>query len=263
MTENRAGSRSAQRLRSGGRKGKTQSAEGASPQARRPRRRLLRVGTAVGVAIGLTAATGVALAATFWTVGINPGSSANAQGAAIQNLTISKITAAPTLTNQLSPGSSGDVQFTINNPNPFIVTVTAVTIPAESLTGTTANNAAGYTTNALGTPISGCAADSTGGNSPSTVTWKGFSGTATSKTLSSAFTIDKNATITVTLTNVATMDATAPLACAGTSSGTPPNLTYAGAYFVMPALTTVTATGGIYAGQPATTANGGSVTTSY
>lgn len=204
-------------------------------------------------ATGLVMTAGVADAATNWTVGLNPGSSANAEGAGIQNLTISAAATGPTLTNQLYPGGNGDVQFSLQNPNPFPVNVTAITIPAETLSN---NDAVGYpTSNTGGTAISGCGATS------STVTWKGFSGAPTSKTLSTgtgAFTIAANSTITVLLLGDASMDTSAPLACAGTSSGSGQNLTYAGAYFVMPALTTVTATGGGTGGV-----SSGAVTTGY
>jgi len=243
---------------------------GASRFAR-PSRSRSRKSKVIGTAVGALLAGGAAFAATNWVVGLASGSSANGQGASISNLVISDITSAPTETNKLYPSASsaspgsGDVTFTLQNPNPFPVTVTGVTIPAESLTS---NDAVGYTTSALSSAIAGC------GATTSTVTWTGASssgttaetftsGTRGGETQVGAFAITANATITVTLTDDAAMDATAPLACAGTSSGTSPNLTYAGAYFVMPALTTIAATGGSYSGMPSITANGGSVTTGY
>ena len=208
---------------------------------------------------------GGAFAATNWTVGLASGSNANAQGAAIQNLTFSDFTSAPTETDQLFPSAtaaspgSGDVTFKLTNPNPFPVTVSAITIPTETLTS---NDAAGFTTSSLTTAITGC------GATTSTVTWTSAPTTAGGKlenltTGSGDFSVAANASITVTLTNDAAMDSTAPFVCAGTSSGTAPNLTYAGAYFVMPSLVGITATGGTFSGQAAIVANGGSVTTGY
>lgn len=229
-------------------------------------------GKALGVAVGVVLAGVAAFAATNWVVGLAGGSNANGQGASISSLIIGDVVSAPTETNLLYPSASaaspgtGDVTFTLRNPNPFPVTVTGITIPVETLT---TNDAVGYTTNSLSTAISGC------GATTSTVTWAGAptSGNGTAETFTSgsrggetqvgAFAMAANATITVTLTDDAAMDSTAPIACAGTSSGTAPNLTYVGAYFVMPSLVTMAATGGTYSGQPSIIANNGTVTTGY
>lgn len=219
----------------------------------------------VGVAAGGVLASGVAFAATNWAVGLAAGSTASAQGASISNLTISKVTSVPAQTNQLFPGGSGDVQFKISNTNPFPVTVTGLTIPAESVT---TNDALGYSDATTGTAIAGCNGS---GATASTVMWKSAaSGSTTNVTFTpgTGFTLAAGSTgtptvVTVTLTADATMDSTAPLACAGTQSGTNPNFTYAGAYFVLPSLTSVAATGGVFGGQPTVILNGGSVTTSY
>lgn len=233
--------------------------------------------TAIAACLGMVLAGGAAYAATNWSVGLASSSSANAQGSGISNLTISDITSAPGETNQLYPSGSdgpsgnngtGDITFKLTNPNPFPVTVTAITIPAETLTS---NDAVGYTTNGLTTAIG-----TTCGATTSTVEWLNAptsgstsepltSGTRGGETQVGPFAIaaGPSTSITVTLTDDAAMDSTAPLACAGTQSGTTPNFTYAGAYFVMPSLTTVTATGGTYSGQPSVIANGGTVTTGY
>jgi hypothetical protein len=222
-------------------------------QAGRARSGWSRSAKVLAASFGIVAGGGVAFAATNWTVGLASGSGANAQGSSIQNLTFTNATTAPSLSNALAPGGTGDVSVKITNPNPFVVTVTAVTIPAETLT---TNSAVGYSDPALSSAISGC------GVTTSTVWWKGAGASPVSKAITPV-TVAGGATITLTLTSDAQMDSTAPLACAGTSSGSAPNLTYAGAYFVMPSLTTITATGGVYAGQPATTANGGSATSTY
>lgn len=233
MTENQGGN-GLERLRSGGRR--HAELDDTTVPANKPSRRLrvMRRTTVIGVALGVTSATAVAIAATNWVVGVNANSSATAQGAGIQPLTVSKITSGPTLTNKLYPGGTGDVTFTISNPNPYPVLVTGITPPSST---TSSNDAVGYSNAGLSTGVSGCDAGT------STVQWKS-PGTAVS--FGTAFTVGTGAQnqVTVTLTNDATMDASAPLACAGTPTGTAPNLTYPGVYFQMQSLSNVTASAG-------------------
>ena len=165
-----------------------------------------------------------AYAATNWVVGLAGGSSGEGQSATIANLTITAV-AAPAATNLLYPGGTGDVVVSISNPNPYPVTITAVQLP------TNVTYAAGYTTNALSTPVAGCAAAT-----PSGVTWNFSTGVSgTSHTLTTPLTVgasgQANNPLAVTLTNDATMAATTPLACAAI-------------FFSMPSFTGVTATGG-------------------
>ena len=175
---------------------------------------------ALAAALGVLLAAGGAYAATNWVVGVNAGSSAEGQSASIANLTISAV-ASPSATNLLYPGGNGDVVMTISNPNPYPVTITALTMPAST------SYATGYTTSALSTTQVGCLA-----STPSDVIWN-YSGT--SHTLTSPITVaasgQANNPLTLTLTNGASMTSSAPSACAST-------------YFSMPSLTTITATGG-------------------
>ena len=229
---------------------------------------------ALSALLGAMLAGGTAYAATNWAVGLTAASSANAQGAGIANLVISKIATGPTEANLLYPSAtsaspgSGDVTFTLNNPNPYAVSVTGVTLTAEPITGATANDAQAYTTNSLGTAIPGCSTNTSTPNVASTVTWTGAStstvqpelftsGTRGGQTQVGAFAIAANATITVTLTADAAMDTAAPIACAGSGSGP----TYTGAYFVMPPLSAISASAG--AGALTPVANGGNVTTGW
>jgi hypothetical protein len=172
----------------------------------------------------------VAYAGTNWVVGLNSGSSGQAQSAAITNLSISAV-AAPTPTNLLYPGADGDVVLSITNPNSFPVTLTGLTLPAL------AKNAAGYSDSALTSAVAGCTAD--GGAAPSLVSWK----VTGAKTLGSAVTVDASNSLKVTLTNAATMGLSSPSACANS-------------FFKMPALIAVAASGGAAtptAGQPTET----------
>lgn len=187
-------------------------------------RRWSRRRKAVAAAIGVVLAGGVAFAATSWVVGLNSGSSAEGQSAAITNLTITA-SASPAAGNLLYPGGTGDVVVTISNPNSFPVSITSVNLP------TNATYAAGYTTSALTTAQAGCTA-----TTPSYVTWNYATATTGSvHTLTSTLVVgasgQPNNPLLVTLTNDAVMGSTSPLACAGT-------------YFSMPALTGVGATGG-------------------
>ena len=163
-----------------------------------------------------------AFAATNWLVGLNSGSSGEAQSSAISNLTI---TATSGGTNQLYPGGTGDVTVSISNPNPFPVTISALQLPTNTTYAT------GYTTSALTTTQTGCLS-----TTPSDVVWNFSSATSgSSHTLTSALTVaasgQANNPLVVTLTNDASMTAAAPAACAST-------------YFSMPSLTGITATGG-------------------
>jgi len=111
--------------------------------------------------------------------------------------------------------------MTIANPNPFPVTVTAVNLPTNTTYAT------GYTTSALTTTQTGCLAAT-----PSDVIWNYSSATSgTSHTFTSALTVAASGTLTVTMTNDASMTPAVPAACVAT-------------YFSMPSLTGVTATGG-------------------
>ncbi|HEY1761345.1 MAG TPA: hypothetical protein VGG17_02020 [Acidimicrobiales bacterium] len=172
-----------------------------------------------GVA-GMAMVGGAAYGVTSWVVGLNAGSAAEAQSATVSNLTITAV-AAPSATNQLYPGSTGDVVATITNPNPFPVTVTGVTLPANTV------YANGYTTSALATTQTGCIS-----TTPSGVTWNFATATSgTAHTLATALTVAGSGTLTVTFTNDATMTSAAPAACEGT-------------FFSLPSLTGVVASAG-------------------
>jgi hypothetical protein len=165
-----------------------------------------------------------AYAATNWVVGLNSGSSAEGQSAAITNLSITAV-ASPAAGNLLYPGGSGDAVVTIANPNPFPVTISAVNLPTSS------TYAAGYTSSTLGTAQTGGTA-----TTPSGVTWNFATSTSgSSHALQTNLTVGAsgaaNNPLVVTLTNDALMATTSPAACANT-------------YFSMPSLTSVTATGG-------------------
>jgi hypothetical protein len=186
---------------------------------RRSRRR-----RAIAAFLGAIAVAGVAYGVTNWVVNLSGGSSGEGQSASVSNISISAV-ATPAATNLLYPGSSGDVVVTIANPNSFPVTITAVNLPTDTTYAT------GYTTSALSTSQTGCLAAT-----PSYVTWRFATGTSgSSHTLTTALTVaasgQANNPLTVTLTNDASMGATAPAACENT-------------YFSMPALTGVSATGG-------------------
>lgn len=113
-------------------------------------RNVVRVGAlVVAGALATTLIGGTAYA--FWTSG---GSGAgNAAARSAQPLTTTAVTVS---TNLLFPGGSGDVKITINNPNPYAVTVTAVngngTITSDK--GAACNAATGVTfTNTSGLGI--------------------------------------------------------------------------------------------------------------
>jgi hypothetical protein len=190
---------------------------------RAPRRRWPRRARVVAAVLGTVLAGSVAFAASNWIVGLNGGSNGQARSVTISNLTITA-TSSPSPANLLYPGATGDVVITIANPNPFPVTITGVSLPANT------SYAAGYSDGALTTPQTGCLAAT-----PSGVTWRFATGTTSSHTLTSAVTVAASGApdnpLTVTLTGAATMSSTAPSACAGS-------------YFSMPSFAGVTATGG-------------------
>jgi len=195
------------------------------PKVRRPPARRHAKGRKVLSALfGIALVGGGAYAATNWIVGLAASSSGEGQAATVQNLTIAAV-ATPLPANQLYPGGTGDVVVTISNPNPYPVTITAVDLP------TNITYATGYTTSALSATQTGCLAAT-----PSDVIWKYSSSTSGSAhTLRTPLVIgasgNANNPLTVTLTNDASMTASAPAACENT-------------YFSMPSLTGVTATGG-------------------
>lgn len=164
--------------------------------------------------------------ASNWIVSLDPGSSGEAQSGTVTNLSITA-SASPAAANLLYPGGTGDVVISINNPNAFPVTVTQLKLP----TNTTYAN--GYSNSALTTAVAGCAAAT-----PSGVAWNFATATAGSvHTLTTPLVVGGNANLLVTLTNDASMAATAPAACAGV-------------YLAMPSFTGVTASAG---GSPVTT----------
>ena len=186
----------------------------------------------ISATMGTVMAGATAYAATNWFVGLNSGSTAEGQSASISNLTISAV-ASPTATNLLYPGANGDVVLKVSNPNAFPVTLTAVQLPANT------TYAAGYTDSALAAANTGCTATNSG------VAWNfATASSGSSHALTAPLTVAANGTLTVTLTNAASMALSAPAACAGT-------------FFSMPSLTGVTATGG------AATATAGPATDSW
>jgi hypothetical protein len=194
----------------------------------RPRRWSRRT-KVVSAVVGAALAGASAFAASNWVVGLNSGSSGEAQSGSVANLTISAV-ASPSASNLLYPGGNGDVVLTISNPNAFPVTVTAVQLP----TNTTYAN--GFTNSSLTTAQTGCAA-----STPSDVIWNfSTSSSGSSHNLTTALVVAASGQtgnpLTVTLTNDASMTSAAPSACQST-------------YFSMPSLTGVTATAG---GTPVT-----------
>lgn len=173
----------------------------------------------VSATVGVVMAGATAYAASSWFVGLNGGSTAEGQSASITNLTISAV-ATPGATNLLYPGATGDVVLKISNPNAFPVTLTAVQLPADTA------YASGYSDSALAAANTGCTATNSG------VSWNHATPTSgSSHNLTSPLTLAANGTLTVTMTNAASMSTSAPAACAST-------------FFSMPSLTGVSATGG-------------------
>ncbi len=173
---------------------------------------------------GVVLAGTATYAATNWVVGLGAGSSGEAQSGSISNLSITAA-AAPGPANVLYPGGSGDVVATINNPNAFPVTVTAVDLPAMT------TYAGGFTTSALTTPQPGCTI------ATSFVAWTFATATVGSAhTLTTALTVGPQVgstpgTLVVTLTGAASMTTASLSSCANT-------------FFSMAPLTGVAATGG-------------------
>jgi len=173
----------------------------------------------VSATLGAALAGGAAFAATNWVVGLNAGSSAEGQSATVSNLTITAV-ASPAATNLLYPGGTGDVVMTITNPNTFPVTLTGVSLP------TNLTYASGFTTSALATAQTGCS------SSTSFVPWNFATGTSGSAhTLTTPLVVAATGTLTVTLTNDASMTTASPAACENT-------------FFSMPSLTAIAASGG-------------------
>ncbi len=198
---------------------RTNQATSHKGSRRHLRGRSIAVKIASGL-VGMALVGGAAYGVTNWVVGLAGGSSGESQSASVSNLTITAV-ATPSSSNQLFPGSTGDVVATITNPNSFPVTVTGVNLPANSV------YANGYTTSALVTTQTGCLS-----TTPSGVTWNFASATSGSAhTLATPLTVAANGTLTVTFTNDATMTSAAPAACEGT-------------YFSLPSLTGVAATAG-------------------
>jgi hypothetical protein len=183
-----------------------------------------RLAKVLAAAIGAVMAGGVSFAASNWAVGLASGATSESQSASIQNLTISAV-ASPAATNLLYPGGRGDAILQISNPNPYPVTVTAVSIPPQT------SMASGYQGSNLQTTQPGC------GSNASDVYWYGAAAsTNTTETLSTPVTVaaasgGTSATLSVVLTNDAFMTSAAPSACAST-------------YFQMPSFAGITATGG-------------------
>ena len=196
---------------------------GGEPTRRFERERYGRVVGFLAAVVGALLVCGGVFATTNWMIQLDTGSSAEGQAGTVSNLTISAV-ATPAATNRLYPGGNGDVVFTISNPNPFPVTLTAVDLPTNT------TYAAGFTTPALTTAQTGCS------SATSDVIWNYSTSTSeSSHTLKSALTVNAsgqaNNPLTVTFTNDASMTAAAPAACVNT-------------YFSMPSLTGLTATGG-------------------
>jgi hypothetical protein len=162
---------------------------------------------------------GAAYGVTNWVVGLGAGSSGEAQSGTVSNLTITAV-ASPAATNQLFPGTNGDVVATITNPNTFPVTVTGVNLPTNT------TYAGGFTTSALATAQTGCTTVT------SDVLWNFSTGTTGSAhTLTTPLTVAASVSLVVTFTNDASMTTSTPAACEAT-------------FFSMPSLTGVAATGG-------------------
>jgi hypothetical protein len=187
------------------------------------RRRWSRRRRVISAILGCLLTGGAAFAATNWLVGLNGGSDGLGQGATIANLSIAA-TASPSPANLLYPGSTGDVVITISNPNPYPVTITALSLPTNT------TYAAGHTNSALTAASGTCTAAN------SLVAWNYATGVSgSSHTLTTPVTVgasgQANNPLVVTLTGDAVMGSASPAACAGL-------------YFSMPSFTGVVATGG-------------------
>lgn len=188
-----------------------QFSEGHAKRARRVK----IASAATGV---LVAGAAIVFAATNWTVGLT-GGTGSAQSQSVANLSVTASTTG-SFSNQLYPGGNGDVSITITNPNAEPVTVTGFSLPANTTYAT------GYSDQALSSAQTGCT------SSTSLVSWNYATGTSgTAHTLTTPVTVAANGSLTVTLTNDASMALTTPAACEST-------------YFKMPALTAIAATAG-------------------
>ncbi len=179
--------------------------------------------------LGVILAFDAAYAASSWTVGVTGSTGGEAKAASSLNLTITAV-ASPSPGNLLYPGSTGDVVASIDNPNPFAVSITALDFPASTV------YAAGYTDSALSSAASGCT------SSTSLVSWTPSTGSpVTTGTLTTPLLVGPSGSaddpLVVTLTGAATMGTSSPSGCEGV-------------YFSMPALTGVSATSGT--GTPTT-----------
>jgi len=158
---------------------------------------------AVTIVGALLAGTG-AHASTRWTTA---GSSrARIQSVTASNLVISAVVS-PVATSVLYPGGNSDVVVTIYNPNPYPVTIAAVSLPADT------KYATGYTTSSLTTTKAGCLSAT-----PSDVAWNYSTSTSdSSHTLAKALTVaasgQANDPLTVTFIDDASMTAASPAAC--------------------------------------------------
>jgi hypothetical protein len=188
-----------------------------------------RVPKIVSVGIGTILAGVAAFAATNWIIGLNATSHGQAKSMSVENLSVTAVSS-PTITaNLLYPGSTGTVVIKITNPNTFPVTVTGFHLPK------TTAYAAGYTTKTLTHAKTGCTATA------SLVYWKdSTTTTGTAVNLTSAVTLAKSSTLTVTLTSDALMRTASPAACEST-------------YFAMPSFKGIIATSA-NAGTPVTAA---------
>ena len=170
-----------------------------------PKARWLNFVTAIA---GASLAGGAAYGVGNWAVGLGAGSSGEAQSATVSNLSITA-TATPAASNVLYPGGNGDVVVTISNPNPFPVTITAMGLPTNT------TYAGGFTTSGLATGQTGCS------STASDVIWNYSTATSgSSHALATALIVgasgQSNNPLVVTLTNDASMTASAPAACEGT-----------------------------------------------
>ena len=174
-------------------------------------------------AAGILIAGSAAFATTNWAIGLSGNSYGDSRSANVSNLTVTAV-ASPSV-HQLYPGGSGAVALSIDNPNPFPVTITAIELPTD------ATFATGYTTSTLSTTQAGCLA-----STPSAVIWSGSTAVSgSSHLLTTSLTVaahgEANNPLVVTVADGASMLAAAPSACAAS-------------YFAMPPLMGIAATGG-------------------
>jgi len=175
-----------------------------------------RTGAAVA---GMALTALIAYGATNWIIGLNSGSSGEAQSGAVSNLTVAAVSTPPP-NEQMYPGGSSDVMVLVTNPNAFPVTITGFNLPANT------SYAGGFSNIGLTTPQSGCT------TSTSYVYWSFATGSSgSSHTLTTPVVVGANATLTMELDGDATMTTSSPAACENT-------------YFQMPSLTGVAASAG-------------------